>query len=404
MTSTAAAPPVGFLRSRLGGLPRAFWVLWTGSLVNRLGTMVLPFLSLYLTSGRHFSVATAGGILALLGVGQMFSQLIGGMLADRFGRRAVLTGGMVGTGVVMIGLGYVESLGLIAAFAFLLGLVVDLFRPAVQAIVADMVPADDRPRAFGLLIWAINIGFSVAMVLGGTLAGAGFRTLFWVDALTCVAFGLLVWRAVPETRVAVRERDSGGFADVLRDRVMLGFMGIVLAASAVFLQCLSTLPLAMQGNGLPPSAYGIVMAVNGVVIVLVQPLLGNRLGRWDHSRVLAVGVVLFGLGFGATAFAGSTLAYAGTVVVWTFGEIVFHSVAATVVNDLAPAHLRGRYNGAYGTAWGISAFVAPLGGTLLLSVGAPVLWSTCLVVCLVAAAGQLALAPAIRRRRTVGVA
>ncbi|GAA3434758.1 MDR family MFS transporter [Kutzneria kofuensis] len=402
MTSPAAAPAVGFVRSRLGGLPRAFWVLWTGSLVNRLGTMVLPFLSLYLTSGRQLSVATAGEILALLGVGQMFSQLIGGVLADRFGRRVALTGGMVGTGAVMIGLGYVESLALIAAFALLLGLVVDMFRPAVQAIVADMVPDGDRPRAFGLLIWAINIGFSVAMVLGGTLAGAGFHTLFWVDALTCVAFGLLVWRAVPETRVAVRERDRGGFAEVLRDRVMLGFLVVVLAAAFVFLQCLSTLPLAMRSNGLPPSAYGIVMAVNGIVIVLVQPLLGNRLGRWDHSWVLAGGIVVLGLGFGATALAGGTPAYAATVAVWTLGEIVFHSMAATVVNDLAPAHLRGRYNGAYGTAWGVAAFVAPLGGTMLLSVGAPVLWSTCLVVCLLAAAGQLVLAPAARRRRNAG--
>jgi MFS family permease len=277
-------------------------------------------------------------------------------------------------------------------------------RPAVQAIVADLVPADDRPRAFGLLIWAINIGFSVAMVLGGTLAGAGFHLLFWVDALACLAFGLLVWRAVPETRAVAEEHERGGFAGVLRDRAMLGFMAIVLAAAFVFLQCLSTLPLAMWGNGLPPSAYGIVMAVNGVVIVLAQPLLGHRLGRWDHSRVLAAGIVLFGLGFGATALAAGTVGYAVTVVVWTFGEIVFHSVAATVVNNLAPAHLRGRYNGAYGTAWGIAAFVAPLGGTLLLSVGAPVLWSTCLVVCLLAAAGQLALAPAIRRRRIAGEA
>lgn len=391
----------GFVAARLGGLPRAFWVLWSGTLVNRLGTMVLPFLALYLTADRGMSVAAAGTILALLGIGQMFSQLIGGALADRVGRRATLTGGMLVTGAAMIALGYVHSLKLIAVFALLLGLAMDVFRPAAQAIVADLVPAAERTRAFGLLLWAINLGFSVAMVLGGTLARTGFVTLFWVDAVTCVVFGLLVWRAIPETGVRAAgsaSREPGGFADVLRDRVMATLVLIMLAAAFVFLQSLATLPLAMREEGLSPVAYGVVMAVNGIVIVVMQPLIGHRLGRWDHSRVLAVGILLTGVGFGATALASSTAAYAACVVVWTLGEIVIQTVGVAIAADLAPAHLRGRYLGAFGTAWGVGAFVAPLGGTQLLVLGAPVLWTTCLVLCLAAAAAQLALGPAIRRR------
>ena len=366
----------GFLRARLGGLPKSFWVLWTGTLVNRLGTMVLPFLALYLTSGRGLSVATAGTMLALLGVGQVFSQLIGGALADRIGRRATLTGGMLATGAIMLVLGYVERLELIAAAALVLGLALDVFRPATQSIVADLVPGADRTRAFGLLLWAINLGFSIAMVLGGTMARAGFTTLFWVDAVTCALFGLLVWRAVPETRGGGRSREPGGFADVVRDRVMVGLMLVSLMVAFVFLQSLATLPLAMREDGLSPAAYGLVMAVNGIVIVIVQPLVGHRLGRWDPSRVLTFGILLTGLGFGATALASTTLTYAACAVFWTLGEIVIQSVGVAIVAELAPSHLRGRYNGAYGTAAGLAAFVAPLGGTQLLVLGAPVLWTT----------------------------
>lgn len=388
----------GFLRTRLGGLPKSFWVLWTGTLVNRLGTMVLPFLALYLTTERGLPVTTAGTVLALLGIGQVFSQLIGGALADRIGRRATLTGGMLATGAIMLVLGYVERLELIAAAALLLGLVLDVFRPATQSIVADLVPGADRTRAFGLLLWAINLGFSVAMVLGGTMARSGFTTLFWVDAVTCAVFGLLVWRAVPETRGAGRSRLPGGFTDVLRDRVMAGLMLVSLVVAFVFLQNLATLPLAMAADGLSPAAYGLVMAVNGIVIVVVQPLLGHRLGRWDPSRVLTAGILLTSSGFGATAFASTTLGYAACAVLWTLGEIVIQSVGVAIVAELAPPHLRGRYNGAYGTAAGLAAFVAPLGGTRLLVLGAPVLWATCAGLTLAAAAGQLLLGAAVRRR------
>jgi MFS family permease len=332
----------------------------------------------------------------------VFSQLIGGSLADRVGRRATLTGGMVATGITMIALGYAQSIGAILLCGVLLGLSLDLFRPAAQAIVADLVPAAERARAFGLLLWAINLGFSVAMVLGGMMARAGFGPLFWTDAATCVLFGLLVWRAVPETGVRRAQRtEPGTFADVLRDKPMLAFVMLVLVVAFVFLQCLATLPLAMHEDGLSPAAYGLVMAVNGIVIVVVQPLFGHRLGACDPSRVLAAGMIVLGVGYGATALASTTLMYAACVVMWTLGEIVIHAVGATLVADLAPAHLRGRYNGAYGTAWGLGAFAAPLGGTQLLVLGAPVLWTTCLVLCVAAASGQLLLGTAIRRRTAV---
>lgn len=392
-----AAPP-GFLRVRLGGLPRPFWVVWAGTLANRLGTMVLPFLSLYLTSDRGLSVTEAGAVLALVGVGQVFSPLIGGVLADRVGRRATLTGGLLATGAAMVAVGYATDVVVLLGLALLLGLVLDLFRPAVQAIVADLVPPDDRPRAYGLLLWAINLGFSIAMVLGGTLAGAGYLPLFWVDAGTCALFALLVWRAVPETRGTRAGGDPGGLADVPRDRVMLGVVGLTVLVAFAFLQSLATLPLAMREDGLSPAAYGVVMAVNGIVVVVVQPLIGHRLGGFDRSRLLAAGMAVLGVGTGATALAATTPVYALCMVVWTLGEVLVHSVGAAVVADLAPAHLRGRYNGAYGTAWGLAAFLAPLGGTQLLVLGAPVLWTTCLVLCLAAAAGQLALGPAVRAR------
>lgn len=147
---------------------------------------------------------------------------------------------------------------------------------------------------------------------------------------------------------------------------------------------------------LPTSSYGIVMAGNGIVIVIMQPLLVNRLGRLDHGRVIAIGMALVGVGFGLTA--SSLPGYLCTVVVWSIAEIFFAGVSSTIAANLAPPHLRGRYSGVYGFAWSLSSLVAPLFGTTLLGHGVATLWLTCALLALVAALGALLLTPAVRRR------
>lgn len=409
MTSTTLAGP-GFLRSRLGGLPPAFWALWTGTLVNRVGMMVQPFIGVYLTQARGMSLAAAGAVMAVFGVGSLLSQIIAGWLADRFGRRITLTGGMVATAATMVALGYSASLPAIVATMFVLGMTVDIYRPASTALVADLIPPLDRPRAYGLLFWALNLGFTVAMVAGGWLAQAGYGWMFGINAATSLAFGLLVWRAVPETLPARSGpggldgpdgpdgRGRGGFADVLKDRLMVAFSVITLISTVAYSQAFTTLPLAMTHGGFTAVDYGMVIAVNGVLIVLVQPLTGDWFGRLDHSTVLAVGLAVIGAGFALTAAVSSIAGYALSVILWTAGEIVTAGIPGAIVAALAPPHLRGRYSGMYGFAWSGGALIAPLLGTGLLEVGPAVLWPAIGAINLVAAGGLLAIGPALRRR------
>ena len=393
----------GFLRQKFSGLPRAYWVLWGGTLVNRLGTMVQPFFAFYLTGTRGLSLAEAGVVLTVFGAGSLVSQVLSGWLADRFGRRVTLTGGMLATAVIMLVLAYGTALPVIAGCMLLLGIAIDIYRPASNALVADLIPAAQRPTAFGLLFWAINLGFTGGILTGGLLAQRTVLLLFWIDALTCVVFGLLVWFAVPEShRRPATRAEAGSFADVLRDRVMIAFTLVTTAYGIVYLQSMLTLPLAMKGQGLAASSYGIVMAGNGIVIVIVQPLLINWLGRLDHGRVIAIGMALVGIGFGLTVFASTLAGYLGAVIVWSIGEIFFAGVSSTIAANLAPPHLRGRYSGVYGFAWSLSSLIAPLFGTTLLAHGVAPLWLTCALLALVAALGALLLAPAIRRRGAAG--
>ncbi|WP_406317197.1 MFS transporter [Streptosporangium sp. NBC_01639] len=397
MTNATLARP-GFLQSKIGGLPPAFWALWTGTLVNRVGMMVQPFIGVYLTQMRGMSYSGAGTVMAVFGVGSLLSQIIAGWLADRFGRRITLTGGMVATAFIMVALGYSTSLPAIVATMFLLGLSMDLYRPASNALVADLIPPQDRPRAYGLIFWALNLGFAVAMVAGGWLAQVGYGWMFGVNAVTSLIFGLLVWRAVPETLPAPGSRPRGRFADVLGDRLMVAFSLITVVSTVAYTQAFTTLPLAMTHAGFTTVDYGLVIAVNGVLIVIVQPLTGAWFGGRDHTTVLAAGSAVIGVGFALTAFVSDLTGYAASVVLWTAGEIVTAGIPGAIVAALAPPHLRGRYAGMYGLAWSGGALLAPLLGAGLLEVNPAALWLTIGAVDLVAAAGLLALGPALRRR------
>jgi MFS family permease len=382
------------------GLPQPFWYLLAGTFVNRLGQMVTPFLALYLSGPRDFSPSVVGVVLACLGAGAFASQPVGGYLADRVGRRATLVIGMVATAISFMLLAAVRDLALIAVAAALSGLAVDLYRPAVSAMIADLVAPEHRPRAFALVYWVINLGVAFAGVTGGLLAERSFWLLFVLDAATCLAFAALIARKVPETRPPRDPSRPAGYAQALGDRLLVGLSASTLLGAIVYIQSLVTLPLAVEADGLGPDAFGLIYAVNPIVVIVAQVFVLRILDRIAGVRILVVALVVMGVGFGMTAFASTVPMFALTVVVWTLGEVGFNAVGPALVADIAPADLRGRYNGVVGMAYGAAALLGPLFGTRLFEdYGENVLWTACLVASLVSAALIAAMAPSIARRR-----
>jgi len=145
------------------GLPRVYWILWVGALINRLGGFVMPLLALYLTGQRGLSVEQAGLVVSLLGAGALLSGPVGGYFADRVGRRRTLVAALALGALAMLHLAIARAPLHIGAAAFLLGLLGEMYRPAVAAAIADVVPSANRARAYGILYWAVNIGFAVAV-------------------------------------------------------------------------------------------------------------------------------------------------------------------------------------------------------------------------------------------------
>ena len=371
------------------GLPPTFWLLWTGTLVNRLGGAVGPFLALYLTGSRGFSTAQAGVVLTAYGFGSAVGQPVGGMLADRVGRRTTMLLGLVGTAGAVLVVGAASGLAALLVAVFVYGVLLDLLRPAVQAAVADIVPAADRVRAYALNFWAVNFAFAIAIPVGGFLAERGYWYLFALDAVTCLAFAALVAWRLPETRPE-RTPDTpvGSLREVLADRLLLALVACVVVQAAVYLQAFSTLPLVLRDDGLGASGYGIVLGLNGVLIIVLQPVVLGVLARRDRGLLLLVAGLLQGGGVALHGLAGSLVGHSLVVAVWTVGEVLQAGLLASVVAGLAPVHLRGRYLGVFGASFGLAGLIAPLAGTQLLAqLGEGALWGACAVAGVVSAVG-----------------
>ncbi|MFY1689626.1 MDR family MFS transporter [Plantactinospora sp. WMMB782] len=388
-----------------GGLPRTFWYLWAGTLINRLGSFVIVFLAIYLTIERGFSEFQAGLVLGLWGAGGAVGTLAGGILADRWGRRPTLLTAHLGAAAMMLALGLARDLWLVALGALLLGMFAEAARPAFGAMMVDVVPERDRLRAFTLNYWAINLGFACAAILAGLAAEASYLLLFVVDAATTVTTAMVIFLKVAETRQVRVDRAGlpaphrGGLGSALRDRVFVGFVLLNILVALVFMQHISMLPVAMGQDGLSPSTYGSVIAVNGVLIVAGQLFVPRLIRGRNRSRVLALAALVTGVGFGLTAFADAAWFYVLTVLIWTLGEMLNSPSNSTLIAELSPAALRGRYQGLFSLSWSVAAFVAPVaGGFVRERFGNSALWLGCAALGGVVAVAHLLSGPARERR------
>ncbi|WP_264775079.1 MFS transporter [Deinococcus aetherius] len=383
-----------------GGLPRPFWVMWWGTVVNRLCGFVVPFLTLFLTARRDLTPVQAAVVVSALGLGSFLSQLIGGALADRVGRRRVMVLALTLSPPFLIVLGLAPTYPLILVAAFVFALISDMYRPASSAAIADLVPPAERTRAYGLMHWAVNLGFAFAPILAGLIAARSYTLLFAVDALTLLLYGVFILLGVPETGRPGGHRGPrpGTLAVLGREPMLLAFSALTLLFALIMRQAYVTLPLAMRADGLGEDTYGAVIALNGLVIAAVGLFSARVLAPLVAPRVLSAALLLAGLGFGLGALADTPAVYALGVVVWTLGEVAQAAVAPGLAAALAPAHLRGLYAGVLGATRGLGALIAPaLGGWVLEQYGNG-LWWGCLGLGLLGSLGFLLLNGPLQRR------
>jgi predicted MFS family arabinose efflux permease len=383
------------------GLPKTFWYLWTGTLINRSGAFIMLYLEIHMVAYYGFSATFAGLVLGLFGAGLAAGSLVGGVLADRWGRRGTLLISHLMQAATALIMGLTFQAGWIAILATLFGFWNGLGRAPFGATMVDVLGPAVRLKGMNLNYWAINLGFSIAAILAGFLSRAPHFTVFALTAAAQLATAALVFRLIPETRpclVHVQAGPSGSIATVLKDRVFMIFVLLNMGLWAVIEAC-KLLPIAMHQRGLDPADYGLVIAVNGIMIVLGQLFVPRLIRGRKRTHVLAAAGVLVGLGMGAVPFAGTVPLLMLTVVIWTAGEMINAPVNGAYLADLSQPEMRGRYQGMASTSFTLANFISPIfGGILLDHAPAPVLWMVLAALAVVVAAGQLVTGPARERR------
>jgi MFS family permease len=369
------------LRQNLRTLPAAAWILFLGTFVNRFGTFVVPFLVLYMTR-LGFSTARAGLALASYGGGHLIASIAGGHLADRVGRRNTIAVSMFCSAAAMMALSQAREYGSILTLATIAGFAAELYRPAASALIGDLVTPEQRVTAFAMYRFAVNLGWAAGPATAGFLADHSFFLLFLGDATTSVGYGLIALAFLPHgLRPAMRDERLGEvFRVAFRDRRFMLFLAATTLVTAVDFQTGSTFPLWVERCGHSSSTYGLLLSINGVLIIALELMITAWTQRYPAQRMIAIGYFFSGMGVAMTGLAHSVPALAATVVVWTVGEMIASPVTGAYVTDLAPEQYRGRYNGLWVLSWALALVIGPSVGTFVFQYSTNALWIGCAVL------------------------
>ncbi len=401
--STKSPPPNESLWTTLRSFPRPVWVLFAGVFLNKFGTFVVPFLTLYLTR-QGFTTRDAALAMGSYGVGRLCAAFIGGHLADTFGRRKTIVLSMVMAAVSMLLLSQARSLPAIVLLTGLASLTGELYLPACAALLGDLVPPHQRVTAYAAYRMAFNAGWVFGPATAAFLAAHSFLWLFVGDAITSILFGVVAWCWLPRgVRSAQPEAGWGEAWGVLKtDRRLHQVALATFFIGLVIHQLVSTYGLQITTLGFSDATYGLLLSLNGLLVVLFELPLTTRTRRFPSRAIMAAGYLLMGAGVALNAVFHSLPALIVAMTIFTAGEMFYAPVAGAYVASLAPLRMRGRYMGAWGFANSLSLAIAPGIGLSVFARSPGALWLGCGALGLLAA---LTITADTRRRErpTAGV-
>lgn len=351
--------------------------------INRSGSIVLFFMTLYLTRHLHFSIVEAGQMMSIYGAGALVGSYFGGWMSDKWGTKWVQFFSLVFSGAGFIILGFVTKPVAIALILFYVAMSAEALRPANNTAMASVCLPEKRARGFALNRLAINLGISIGPTVGGFLASYHYGLLFWVDGITCLIAALILWFLFRgkqfEKQLIDAESSSTSQGSPWKDRIFLIILGFTFISGIVFFQLFNTWPLFLREEyRLVEQQIGLLMMMNALMVVFLEMPLIRHLETFRKFRVIAVGEILLFGGFGLLALSRGWLYATFTVIIWTFGEmLVFPNLSGFIANRASDLN-RGKYMGMFTFTFALAFVTAPALGTAVYSAyGSKMLWLGC---------------------------
>ncbi|MCE7060497.1 MFS transporter [Dyadobacter sp. CY343] len=391
--------PNGILQSyriAFTGLSRETWLLSIVILVNRCGYMAVPFMSMYVTQNLHRSVADAGLIITLFGVGSVAGAMAGGYFTDKWGFRQVQVISLIMSGVFFILFSLVTDFTALCGLVIVLSFFVEAFKPANSTAIAAYSTTANLTRSYALNRLATNIGFGFGTSVGGILAAINYHLLFWVDGVVYMIAGILIVILLPKAKVN-RERQKDQVDEFLgkspwKDGFFLRFLTMVTLYMVCFSILFRLVPVYWKEQmHIGEATIGMLLGMNGLIIALFEMvLIQNLRDRWPDSVYIVAGVIFSALSFLALVvpFVLPIVLAGFAVLLFTIGEMLAIPYITTFVMNRAMDSNRGKYSAAYSVAQAVAQIVGPAtGGIVAAHWGYQPLWAGLIVVSVFCAFG-----------------
>jgi len=378
------------------GLSRETWLLSLVILINRCGYMAVPFMSMYITQSMHRSIADAGLIITLFGIGSVLGAMSGGYLTDRFGFHPVQIISLIVSGFLFVLFGHIDGFNGLCALTVVLSFFVEGFKPANNTAVAFYSSPQNLTRSYALNRLAQNVGFGFGTSVGGLLAAIDYHLLFWVDGVVYCLAGLLILLLLPAGRKIkkpdLEETEELPAASPWKDPFFVRFICLVTVYMIGFILLFRLVPVYWKEQlHIGESTIGILLGMNGVIIAVFEMvLIQNLVGRKPDSFYIVAGVV-----FTAVAYlflvlpgVGPVIIAAATVLFFTAGEMLTLPYISTMIMSRATEYNRGKYSAAYSLSWAVAQIIGPAaGGFIAVHWGYNTLWFVLVAFCAVCALG-----------------
>lgn len=361
------ARTVSLYKTSFTGLSKESWLLSFIMLINRSGTMVLPFMTLYLTGNdMHRTLSEAGIVMGLFGLGSIIGAYFGGKFSDKIGFYKVQLFTLLFGGIMFIILGQVKSYSLICVFAFLLSLINEAFRPANSSAVAFYSNPENRTRSYSLNRLAINLGWAVGASIGGLLAAYNYELLFWVDGITNILAALLLFYflkpVIQLKKEETKEVEVPLVMSAYKDKTYVWFLVLITLFACCFVQLFTTIPKYFRDDLFLNERYiGLIMAINGIIIVAIEMVLVYTLEKKNKNiQYIIIGLVLCACSFLSLLIPGNAKIISLMMILFiTIGEIMAMPFMNTFWIQRTNDKNRGQYAALYTIAWGTANTLGP---------------------------------------------
>jgi len=388
---------VNLYRNAYTGLNRRMWLLAVVMLINRSGTMVLPFMTLYC---KHigYSTAQGGWVVAIYGIGALVGAFLGGKISDRFGFYYTQFAALLCGGLLFITLGQMHTYDSICICTFFLSMVNESFRPANSTAIAHYSTPQNRTQSFSIIRLAINLGWGVGGALGGFLASIDYNLLFWVDGFTNISAAFLLLWLLPKVSLAQQQQKpkdkpvAQRSVSAYKDKNFLYFICLQIAFAVCFFQLFTTIPLFFkEGLYLNEFWIGAVMSMNGLIIALFEMVIVFKLeGRRPYLTLMTYGSIFMAISFFMLnlPLANGFLIAALSTVVITMAEMTAMPFMNSWYISRSTEGNRGQYAALYTMAWSAAQVIGSSSGTQVAhSLGFANLWWIIGGICIVNAVG-----------------